>query len=777
MRPVGDGWDGSEHVLAELDGPGIERDALLLAQRFDEALAAGAETRAVVLAATDWWQAAGVGIPVSLLYRQAVRRMASLTPRGFEVGLALATADPALLVVDEAGRYELADGVLLWVSQPRESLVDEAGRAVTPMAAVALAARALADRRGGREAARAHLARAVEGDDPDAAALARWYLTEIDLDEGGHGAARIAFERMVEEGHFAIAPRAILALAELESDAGRPAAEALLRRAIDCRHRLVTHPAARLLRDLRLQAEDEAGAINAGRIAFDCMVPFLAAFDGRVLAALLVRSGDAAAAERVLRQVIDLDDLFESGRAVADLARILAERGEYAEAERRINEALEWDFLHRADLQITMAGVFLARGDLAAARELLDKAEASDVPPGEEEMARLGFMRAHIAIALEDDRTAADIYTDLLGHLDPRTRQAAHELAVHAAELLMRGGPCSIPGVAPMLRHLMIEADTPVREWAAYGVGRIAEADGDTRLSGQAYRIAACGADPDYAVRAAHRLAEAERAEHDRGLDSLFSVLEGEAVQNVLGAIVPVGVLVMNSRHLDVLDQLRLVLRVHDACLRRIEAEDPRAGHIAFTLGMLHFEVVGSPAMAIEPWEIAAECEDPDIKAAAAFKLGIAHACMSCPVSAAQAFRRAIATENLDYAPRAAYLLGQLAEDLDDLPTAVDAYLQALATENPDIAHRAAFQLACLVHLDQPDDAELALQQIIDDPEAPPETTGAAYAQLGRVYAEHGNRRLAQRFWRRGKRHADTAVANAYAEERQKIGRVTKSAY
>ncbi|WP_242900730.1 hypothetical protein [Actinomadura terrae] len=783
MRPVGDGWDGSEHVLAELEGPGPERDALLRARRFDEALIAEPETRAVVLAAADWWQAAGVGIPVPLLYRQAARRLAAsapgcpLTPKGFEDGLAWATAAPSLLVPDEAGRYELADGLLLWIARPHESLVDGAGRPVTPLAAVALATKTLTGRDGDRAAARSALVHAIDGDDADAAALARWCLAEIDLDEGAHAAARIAFERIVEEGHFAIAPRAMLALANLESDAGRPAPEGLLRRAIDCRHRLVTHPAACVLRDRYLREEDEAGAVSAARIAFDCQAPFLMAFDGRILAALLVRAGDVTAAERVLRQVIDLENLFVSGHAVADLARILGERGEYAEAERRLTEALAWDCLHRADLQIALAGVYLAQEDLTAAQELLDKAQASEVPPSAQELARMGFMQAHISLAREDDETAADIYTDLLGHPNTQAREVARELALHTGELLVRSGPCSIPGLAPLLRHLMVEADTPVREWAAYGVGRIAESAGDTRLSAQAYRIALCGSDPDYALRAAHKLAEADLAEHDRALDSLMSILEGGAAETITGAIVPAGVLVTHSRHLDVLDKIRLVVRVHEACLRRIEAGDPQVGRIAFTLGMMHFEVLDTPLMAIEPWEIAADCDTPEIQAAAAFNLGLVHACVSCPVSAAQAFQRAIATEHVEYAPRAAYLLGYLSEDLDDLPAATAAYLQALMTEHPDIAPRAAFQLARLIHLDQPDDAELALRQLIIDPGTPAEIIGASYAQLGRIYAEHGNRKLAQRYWRKGQRHTNPAIAKAYAEERRKIGRVKRTAY
>ncbi|TDD96817.1 hypothetical protein [Actinomadura rubrisoli] len=768
-------------MLAELGETRAERDARVLQGRFDELLGAGPEAQAVVLAATDWWQAAGVGIPAPLLHRQAARRMATLAPgcsltsQGFEAGLAWATAAPSLLVADDAGRYELAGGAQPWMLQRHESLVDETGRAVTPMAAVALATRVLGDYHGDRGVARSALVYALDGDDADAAALARWYLAEVDLDDGDHSAARAAFEQIIKEGHPATAPRAMLALARLEIDAGRPGAEDLLRQAIDCRHRLATPPAARLLRDMCIRRDDEAGAITAGRIAFDSEDPLLAPFDGRVLAALLVRSGELATAERVLRQVIDLDDLFESGRAVVDLARILVERGECAEAERRLTETLEWDVLHRADLQIALAGVHLVQEDLTAAEELLDKAQASGIPPGAQELARMSVMQAHIAIAREDDKTAAEIYTNLFRHPDPATRRAAHELALHAGDLLARNGPCSIPGAAPLLRHLMIEADTPVREWAAYGVGRIAESEGDTRLSGQTYRIAACGGDPDYAVRAARKLAAADLTEHDRALDSLLAILEGEAADTVAGAIAPAGTLVWRSRHLDILDRTRLVRRIHEACLRHIEAGGPHAARIALSLGALHFEVLGRPSRAIEPWEIAADGDDADIRAAAAFNLGLAHARVSHPISAVQAFHRAIATGHCDFAPKAAYALGQLAAELNDLPTATDAYLQALMSEHPEIAHRAAFHLACLIHRDQPDDAEVALQQIIDAPQAPADITGAAYAQLGRVYAENGNRKLARRFWNRGKRHADAATAAAFAKERKKIGRVTRS--
>ncbi|MGH3976264.1 MAG: hypothetical protein ACRDS9_23515, partial [Pseudonocardiaceae bacterium] len=87
---------------------------------------------------------------------------------------------------------------------------------------------------------------------------------------------------------------------------------------------------------------------------------------------------------------------------------------------------------------------------------------------------------------------------------------------------------------------------------------------------------------------------------------------------------------------------------------------------------------------------------------------------------------------------------------------------------------QAALRLGRINQYNHPDDAEDAYHAAIAEPGARPATIGTAFARLGALYALHGNRRLAQRIWRRGKHHRDPHVAEAFAAERAMIGRVTR---
>jgi hypothetical protein len=123
---------------------------------------------------------------------------------------------------------------------------------------------------------------------------------------------------------------------------------------------------------------------------------------------------------------------------------------------------------------------------------------------------------------------------------------------------------------------------------------------------------------------------------------------------------------------------------------------------------------------------------------------------------------------------RAAIELARLAERLGDDTVVARACERVLDLASGDDWARAALRLGRINQYDHPDDAEDAYHAAIAEPGARPATIGAALARLGALYALHGNRRLAQRIWRRGKRHRDPHIAEAFAAERSTIGRVTR---
>jgi hypothetical protein len=172
-------------------------------------------------------------------------------------------------------------------------------------------------------------------------------------------------------------------------------------------------------------------------------------------------------------------------------------------------------------------------------------------------------------------------------------------------------------------------------------------------------------------------------------------------------------------------------------------------------------------------WEIATDSDDPAVAAPAWLNLGLMWQ-HSAPIDAAHAFEQAIRLGDEQVGTHAALVLARLAERLDDDTALARACEQLLdLASGADWAH-AALRLGRLHHYDHPDDAEAAYHAAIDEPGARPGTIGTALARLGALYALHGNRRLAQRFWRRGKCHRDPDVADAFAAERAAIGRVMR---
>jgi tetratricopeptide (TPR) repeat protein len=123
--------------------------------------------------------------------------------------------------------------------------------------------------------------------------------------------------------------------------------------------------------------------------------------------------------------------------------------------------------------------------------------------------------------------------------------------------------------------------------------------------------------------------------------------------------------------------------------------------------------------------------------------------------------------------PAAALRVGRLALRHAEYDLAVAALARAATADHPAASPSAALELGrVLVYsLGQVEDAKAALRLAADT--GGPTVTGAALAQLGRLYASYGNRPLAEATWRQGRRHPDPATAAAFRAERKMIGRVT----
>ncbi|GAA4149671.1 hypothetical protein [Actinomadura keratinilytica] len=774
MGTGGDMWsDPLQQYEDELELAGRLR------RRLDAALTECPACYATVMAMFDWWQAAGTSVPADRLYPQAARRMAALRPHPaltreeFAEALEEACAEPALLVPDGPGRYALADqvGRVLLPALPTADEGAERLAGATPLEAVAIGKAAWFTRHGDPELARRAWRQAAHSDDADAAAVARWYLAEAVLEDGDVPAARAALERILREDHFATAPRAMLALADLCREQAPDRARALLEKAVAAGHREVTARAAHKLAGLRERLGDEPGVIEAMRIAFEWGDALSAPYDGLALAALLRRAGETGEAERVLKRIIAWDSPFHTADAVVELSVLFALRGELAESERLLTTAIEREYLFAPRLKLQLARVRLARGDEEAARALLDEARRHPVGLQPQDVAQAHVLEAQFAISRGDDDEAAQLFAEVLRSPDPVTRQSAHLIAVAIGDGMRPGGPWAIPGVEPLMRHLMNEAASPTREWAAYCAGLIAEQAGEAEAAVSAYLGALVGRAPRYAVLAAAKLAALAESttELERYVNACVGVFEDEsaaevAEEGVAEAVVPA------ARFLRRLGRDDLVERVRDACLGHVQRGGPHAARIAFNLGVLAGEVCGDGPSALALWELAAELGDADVASRAWYEAGIVHSQRFSAVSAAQAFRRVIDIGHPEHAPRAALVLGGLAGRFLDMRAALDAYEAALEADDPAVAAEAAFHLGCLVQ--PPEDAEDALHRVIASDAASPELVGAAYAHLGRVYASSGNRRLAQRYWRKGRNHPDPAVAAAFAAARKAIGRV-----
>ncbi|MQA84775.1 MAG: tetratricopeptide repeat protein [Streptosporangiales bacterium] len=762
--------------------------------RLEEATTAHPVAHALVLAAADW-RDAGCGMPVPLprLRAQAARRLERVRPNGLlsgdevEDGLAWATSEPALLVQEQTGDglrgYRLSPE--LWPRLTDQHLYELPAEAVlalaTPLEAVGVGVRAMfLQDAPDREFATRAWSDAVHSDDEDATALALWYLADLAREDGQASAARDAFAQVIESDHFDAAPRAMLVLAEMELDGGdHAAARTLLRDVVASGHPCVVAQAAGLLASVCLQDDDTAGAVEALRLAVDADDALYSPYCALLLGRLLMRDDDLDGAHRMFQQVIDSGHPVYGVEAFVDLGMLLARRDDVEAAKRTLGQAIDHDDpLAAPELLLALAEVHVLAEELGEAEELLQRLRTYPLGLSPRNAAQMDFLSARIAIGRGDHDEANRLFAGLFDAEDADRRAWATELALALAGHLRRAGVCTVPGSEPLLRFLMGSEVGELAAWAAYGLGRLAHRQDRLDEARDAYRRAAQLDEPTYGLSVSLRLAEILVAEGKAGraLEAYLAIAEAEPTKVTAEVVLAAGRLAASL----VVGRDQALRRLREMCWRHIRAWGPYTAHVAYALGRVELDVLGNPYGAAVLLDVALGVDQQDLLPFLWHHLGLAYAQQHAPFSASEAFQRAMDTEHPTVAPLAALALGCLAERQHDLPAASAAYRRALAGEHPRAWAEAAYALGRLMHCCQPDDAEAAYHAVIDSadddvPEASaPAVVGAAFAHLGRLYAEQGNRTLAERVWRRGRRHPNPEVAASFVAERKSIGPVRR---
>jgi tetratricopeptide (TPR) repeat protein len=744
--------------------------------RNDEPLAC-----ALVMAALCWdrvdprgWRAPGV------LCAQARRLMAvwgacaEAVDDADRVSAALewATRDPALLERDGQGSYRSVYGVAFpvglrfWRECHRAAVLSGV---LTPLERVI---KGDDDRDGSPadlDAAEVSYQLAVDGDDPDATALASLRLAELAewRDQPAQAARR--YTDVAALRHPVASPPAVLWLARHAAQNGDvPTARELAHEVIRSGDGSLRAQAWGLLGSLAWQDKDTDAAVAALRQAVEAAGRWHGSYS-RSLAEMLAARGELAGAADVYRTLLDHPLLHgpDTGRYVQLM--IAAGRGDEAVAVLEQYTADDGPFA--GDLLLALASAHAARDDLDATRQVLARVRAhwSAVLP--QISVRTEVMEASVAAAAGDDERAARLFRSLTDTDDTERRDLARPLLIAAGEqFAMQGKLCLIPGVRPLLEYLSEAAPPDTAAWAATSLAHLATMQGRPDDAEAAVRLAARHRSPEEVTVLRTLLLDRP----GRSRDALAYLIDAAVAATLpaLGALLPI-IAVFGIRGFwpDEAQRLRLRTAV-DHALSADQSEGIR-DRIAMAMAQVELYSCFNRDRAIELWHLAAESDDPSVAASAWLNLGLTQQ-HSAPITAAHAFEQAMLLEDTPIAGRAAIELARLAERLGDNPVLARACTRTLELTSGDDRAQAALRLGRIKAYNHPDEAEEAYNTAIAEPGAHPTTIGSALARLGALYALHGNRRLAERIWRRGRRHRDPHVAEAFAAERAAIGRVRR---
>lgn len=463
---------------------------------------------ALVMAALSWdrvdqrgWRAP------ALLCAQARRLMAVWGVRAESVddadrvGAALkwAMQDPALVECDDQGRYRPVHGVVfpvgvpLWREHHRAAV---ASGALTPLE---LVEKGDADRDANPadlDAAETSYQLAVDGDDPDAAALASLRLAELAelRDQPAEAARRYADVAALR--HPVASPPAVLWLArQTAQDGDRPAARALAHEVLSSGDRKLLPEAWGLLASLAWLDDDRDGAVAAMRLAVDTAGEWHWSYSRR-LAEMLAAGGDPAGAADVYRKLLD-QPLF-SGTDAGRYVQLMVAADRVDEAVLVLEQYVADGGPFAGDLLLALASAHAARDDLEATRQVLARVRAhwSAVLP--QVSVRADLMEASVAAADGDDERAAHLFRSLTDTDDAKRRELARPLLIAAGEQLAADKKvCMIPGAQPLLEYLSEAAAPDTATWAAASLAHLATLEGRPDDAEAAVRLAARHLNPD----------------------------------------------------------------------------------------------------------------------------------------------------------------------------------------------------------------------------------------------------------------------------------------
>ncbi|MDQ3761017.1 MAG: hypothetical protein M3460_04760 [Actinomycetota bacterium] len=746
--------------------------------RNDEPLAC-----ALVMAALCWdrvdprgWRAPGV------LCAQARRLMAlwgicaEVMDDADQVSAALewAMQDPALLECDGQGNYRSVYGVVfpvgsrLWRKRHRAAVMSGV---LTPLERVVQGD----DDRGASpadlDAAEASYRLAVDGDDPDAAALASLRLAELAewRDQPEQAARR--YTDVAALRHPVASPPAMLWLARHAAQNGDvPAARALAHEVLSGGDGSLRAQAWGLVASLAWRDEDTDAAVAALRRAVEAAGEWHGSYSRR-LAEMLAACGELSDAADVYRRLLDQPLLHgpDTGRYV----QLMVAAGRGDEAVAVLEQYAAHDGPFAGDLLLALASAHAARDDLDATQEVLARVRAHWSAALPQVSVRAEVMEASVAAAAGDDERAERLFRSLTDTDDTQRRDLARPLLIAAGEhFATQGKLCLIPGARPLLEYLSEAAPPEIAAWAATSLAHLATVQGRPDDAEAAVRLAARHRSADEVI--VLRALLLDRA--GRGRDALAYLIDAAVAASppTLAGLLPI-IAAFGTRGLWPDDQQRLQLRTAvDNALSADQGEgEGIRDRIAMAMAQVELYSCSDRDRAIKLWHLAADSDDPTVAALAWLNLGLIQQ-HSAPITAAHAFEQAMLLQDTPIGGRAAIELARLAERLGDNPVLARACARVLELTSGDDRAQAALRLGRINQYDHPDEAEDAYNAAISEPGAHPATIGTALARLGALHALHGNRRLAERIWRRGRRHRDPHVAEAFAAERAAIGRVRR---
>lgn len=770
--------------------------------RLRQARAAQPVAWALVMAALCWDQVDRRGWRTAkILGAQARRLMAAWKMRAEPVddvdqvspALAWATQNPALLERDDQGRYRPVFGVAFPVGSRAWRELHRAAVACDVLTPLELVDKGDTERDANPadvDAAEASYRLVVDSDDPDAAALAALRLAELaESREQPEEAAR-RYAGVTELRHPLASPPAVLWQARRAFENGdRETARVLAHEVTTTGGNESLRSAAwGVLGSLAWLDDDTDAAVAALRQAVAAAGEWHWSYS-RHLAEMLAASGDLAGAADTYRTLLDQPLLHapDAGRYV----ELMVAAGRTDEAVAVLEEHATDSSPFSGDMLLALASLHATRDDLDAYRQTLARVRAHWSAMLPQVSVRADVMEASVATAEGDDDRAARLFRSLTDTDDAERRDLARPLLITAGERFAKEGKlCVIPGVRPLLEYLSEVAPPDTASWAATSLAHLATLENRP-------------ADAEAAIALAARHLDAEEVtvlramllfRTNRGRDALAFLIDAivAAPPSAMPGLLPTLTLFGMHRLWPNSSQRRRLRAAVDYALFASDSDGAgdsdgsgRAGdvdgdggngtreRVAMIMAQVELYSCNDRDRAIALWEIAAAGHNPAVTTLAWYNLGLMRQWLA-PISAAHAYEQAMLAGDTPISACAAIELARLAERLEDdivLARACERVLDL--TSGDDWAH-AALRLGRLNQDDHPDDVEDAYHAALTEPGVSPATIGATLARLGALYSRHGNRRLAQRIWRRGRNHRDPHVAKAFAVERAKIGRVTR---